>query len=175
MKGVQVLKNGEMIEIDLLSKNSGGANNIKEELLEKCKSQGTGDIKDLYAWSYEDKELICYGWYDGEPGFENKHDLPSGGKSRFLDTDSATQLLYGDIFMISRTKDTIYSLDIAGYGEFYSMMFGGFEDCESDEEIMESSEEEMEEAEDIGEESDDDIIDYSCEDDSDLEYDDSEY
>ena len=77
--------------------------------------------------------------------------------------------------MISRTKDTIYSLDIAGYGEFYSMMFGGFEDCESDEEIMESSEEEMEEAEDIGEESDDDIIDYSCEDDSDLEYDDSEY
>ena len=56
--------------------------------------------------------------------------------------------------------DPLTDLDIAGYGEFYSMMFGGFEDCESDEEIMESSEEEMEEAEDIGEESDDDIIDY---------------
>ena len=175
MKGVQVLKNGEMIEIDLFPNNEKMKHTIIDQLLEKSKSQGNGLVKDLYVWPYEGKELICYGWYDGEPGFENKHDLPSGGKSRFLDTDSATQLLYGDIFMISRTKDKIHSLDIAGYGEFYSMMFGGFEDCGSEDDIVETSDEEVEEAEDIKDESDDDTIEYSCEDDSDLEYDESEY
>ena len=37
MKGVQVLKNGEMIEIELLSKNSIDAN--VDQLLEKCKTK----------------------------------------------------------------------------------------------------------------------------------------
>ena len=23
--------------------------------------------------------ITCYGWYDGEAGFENKHELPHGG------------------------------------------------------------------------------------------------
>ena len=169
MKAVHILKNGEMVEIDIESEN------VMPQILEKSKSQGNGSIKDLYMWSYEGSTITCYGWYDGEAGFENKHELPSGGKSRFLDTDSSTQLLYGDIFMISMKDKTLTDLEISDYGEFYSLMFGGFDECESEEELSSESDLEEEEDEIIEEESEEESHEIYTEDDSELEYDESEY
>tara|TARA_A100001015_G_C15030418_1_gene732902 strand:- start:645 stop:1154 length:510 start_codon:yes stop_codon:yes gene_type:complete len=169
MKAVHILKNGEMVEIEITSKDH------QSQLLEKSKSQGNGDLKDLYSWSYEGLIITCYGWYDGEAGFENKHELPSGGKSRFLDTDSANQLLFGDIFIISMKKNVLVDLEISDYGEFYSLMFGGFDDCESDSDLSEASEDISEEEEIVEEESEEEPIEIYTEDDSELEYDESEY
>ena len=64
-------------------------------------SKGSTDLKQLYRWNYLDKEIYCYGWYDGEHGFENKHDLLPNGNSSFLcDEDSSEKLLFGDIFIL---------------------------------------------------------------------------
>lgn len=169
MKAVHILKNGEMVEIDISDKD------YQQQLLEKSKSQGNGDIKGLYTWSYEGSILICYGWYDGEAGFENKHELPSGGNSRFLDTDSATQMLYGDLFVVSTKNESLVDLEISDYGEFYSLMYGGFEDCGSDGDLSEEYDEDSESEDMIEEESEEDPIEMYTDDDSELEYDESEY
>ena len=47
----------------------------------------------------KDLRLICYGWYDGEAGFENKHDLPSGGNHDSL-TPTLQLNCYMEIFLI---------------------------------------------------------------------------
>ena len=39
----------------------------------------------LYTWNYNGETVHCYGWYEGEAGFENKHDLIPGGISDFLE------------------------------------------------------------------------------------------
>jgi hypothetical protein len=101
-----------------------------QELSDHSKSQGNNDISLLYTWLYESREFQCYGWYDGEPGFENKHELPPGGKSSFLAEDSSTQLLFGDLFICQRevSSPAYIDCDISEYGEFYNMCFEGFHD-----------------------------------------------
>ena len=129
MKVVQVLKDGAMdeIESDCLEIKS-----ISNKLSKLSTSQGNGSFKELYSWPYEGSSVKCFGWYDGEAGFENKHDLPPGGCSRFLVEDSSTQLLYGDIFLLRCHENTLHDFDISSYGEFYNVLFGGFDDCDTD-------------------------------------------
>ena len=103
MKCVHIYKDGNMDELDLTFKKSKkkiNLTNIPSYLMEHSKSQGDGDIKELYKWSNNGNIIKCFSWYDGEAGFENKHDLPPGGISTFLDEDSSVQLLYGDIFLV---------------------------------------------------------------------------
>ena len=136
MKCIQIYKNGKMDEFNIkINKN------IIKNLMKGSKSQGEGDIKELYKWSYENKIIKCYGWYDGDAGFENKHDLPPGGISSFIDEDSSVQLLYGDIFLIYYDKgDKIIDFQISDYGVFYNLIFEGFDDCESETEESNYSE-----------------------------------
>jgi hypothetical protein len=136
MKVVQVLKDGTMDEMDV-----SGVSNMKhfsKGLAKSSKSQGSSSFKELYTWTYEDSTIKCFGWYDGEAGFENKHDLPPGGTSRFLDEDSSVQLLFGDLFMVRFQGETLCEFDIAEYGEFYNFLFGGFDDCDDSDESDES-------------------------------------
>lgn len=138
MKVVQIFCDGSMDEIDISPKN------IEGDLIDKSKSLGEGDIRFLYSWTYEGSKIECYGWFDGEAGFENKHELPPSGNSNFLD-ESSCQLLFGDLFLVLKTGDTYKSLDVGEYSEFYSYVHGGFDDCEeitsdSDSEISEKDE-----------------------------------
>ena len=96
MKIVQIYKDGSMDDIECKINLS----NVCKKLTELSKSQGNNSIKSLYTWKYDNYDVLCYGWYDGEAGFENKHDLPVSGNSTFLETDSSEQLLFGDIFML---------------------------------------------------------------------------
>ena len=48
-------------------------------------SSGNDELKELYMWKYDSKIIKCYGWYDGEAGFENKHELAPNGSSSFLE------------------------------------------------------------------------------------------
>ncbi len=52
----------------------------------------------MYEWNNDDKKIIWYGWYDGDAGFENKHELIPNGISSFLEDESSEILLFGDIF-----------------------------------------------------------------------------
>ena len=132
MKVVHIYKDGTMDELHT---------ETVEDLIKYPKSQGEGPLKLLYSWNYIDSVIHCYGWYDGEPGFENKHELPPGGASDFMGEDSSTQLLYGDMFILKSVKDEAHNFDISEYGEFYNMSFGGFSDIsdESEEESGDDS------------------------------------
>ena len=135
MKCVHIYKDGTMDELDLSfrkTKSKINFKNINSYLMKYSKSQGEGDIKELYKWSHESNTIKCFSWYDGEAGFENKHDLPPGGNSSFLDEDSSVQLLFGDIFLIISEGDKILDFQVSDYGVFYNLMFGGFDDCETE-------------------------------------------
>jgi hypothetical protein len=130
MKVVQIYKDGTMDEVEckLTEKN------ICKCLTDKSNSCGEGKIKLLYKWAYDNHNLLCYGWYEGEVGFENKHDLVPSGCSDFIDTDSSEKLLFGDIFIVKQcSKKKYVSFEVSDYGGFYNFGFGGFEDCESEE------------------------------------------
>ena len=131
MKVVQICKDGSMDDIDCKFTTK----NISKVMTEKSKSQGEGNIKLLYSWNYDKCKLLCYGWYDGESGFENKHDIAPGGSSSFLETDSSEQLLFGDLFIIKKDKKYL-PFEVSDYGEFYNFAFEGFDDCDTDEESI---------------------------------------
>ena len=142
MKVVRININGSMndITVDLKSKNYS-------KVLEKNSiSQGTTDLKELYQWNYDNKNFICYGWYDGEAGFENKHDLIPNGNSSFLEENSDEKLLFGDIFILCKNKNKLVNVCVSDYAELYDSMFQGFDDCDSEE--FSSSEEETPNSED---------------------------
>ena len=175
MKFIQIRKDDTMndIECEITEKN------IIEVLTTKSISQGNGKINLLYRWNYEDSEILLYGWSDGEAGFENKHDLPPNGNSNILDLESSEQLLFGDIFLIKKTKEEIVDLEISEYGDFYNLSFGGFDDCEStDEEYIENNDNEEDEDYEPSKysEEEEDEIDYSVdEDDLELDLDTNNY
>ena len=128
-KCVQILKDGTMDELIIKNKK---LNNISKFLTKSAKSQGNNSIQKLYTWKYENKLILCYSWYDGEAGFENKHDLPTGGKSDFLEEDSSVKILFGDIFLILTDNLNIFDFIVSDYAEFYNIAFGGFDDCNTD-------------------------------------------
>ena len=113
-------------------------------LTQNSKSTGNNSLKLLYTWNIGNTELVCYGWYDGEAGFENKHDLPPAGSSSFIDADSSEQLLFGDIFIVKTCKGKYSQLTITDYSDYYNILFGGFDECNSsdDEPLSEGEEDE---------------------------------
>jgi len=165
MKLIQIFKDGRMDEI-----------NYKGKTLEKffhkiSKSQGSGDIKKLYTWEYENYKIICYGWYDGEYGFENVHALPQSGKSEFIEEDSSIKKLFGDIFILKYNVNYL-DINIGEYSVFYSDQYDDYGDYNSDD-VVEEEEgggEIVEYKNDVQEEYE--ITNDSC---TELEYDTNEY
>ena len=128
MKVVRINIDGTMNDLDISLKKKG----LLKQLEEHTTSKGTSNFTELYKWNHENQEIICYGWYDGDAGFENKHDLPPGGNSSFLDDDSSVQLLYGDIFLILFEKDKFIDFQVSDYSVFYNLIFEGFDNCETE-------------------------------------------
>lgn len=170
MKIIHIQKNDNMDDIDVKFLN---LKNISSKLNKISKYQGEGTIKQLYYWNYNECQICCYGWYYGDSGFENKHGLPPGGSSSFLEEDSSEKLLFGDLFLLKIKDNKFFDFDIPEYAEFYNVHFYNFEDCESDNE-SEISEKNVNDIEDNEEEIDEDyeIIDNS---DDELENDNYDY
>ena len=147
MKIVRVKIDGTMDELSI-SKTK----NITKTLESLAISKGTSQFKNLYEWNHDMKKIECYGWFDGDMGFENKHELIPNGNSSFLEEDSSEILLFGDIFILIKKNNKIIDLDIATYGEIFSILYGGFDDCNT------SDEEESDEGEDIPDTDDEDFI-----------------
>ena len=71
MKLVRVKIDGTMDELETTSKNAKSLKSLENLAI----SKGTSCFKELYHWNSEGKKYLCYGWFDGDPGFENKHEL----------------------------------------------------------------------------------------------------
>ena len=147
MKIVRINIDGTMNDLDITLKKKS----ILKVLEEKSLSKGNTNFAELYKWNHEGKEVVCYGWYDGEAGFENKHDLIPGGNSSFLcDEDSSEKLLFGDIFLVCYDKKkSLINFDVSDYAELYDIMFEGFDDCNTDDDEDEEEEEPNTEDEDF--------------------------
>ena len=120
---IRINKDGSMDELNLkLPKNP-------INVLNKNKvSSGNDELKELYMWKYDSKIIKCYGWYDGEAGFENKHELAPNGSSSFLEEDSSSKLLFGDIFIVAFQGDKYTDFCVSDYGMFFEIMNDGFDD-----------------------------------------------
>jgi hypothetical protein len=130
IKYIHVFKDGKMDELELKKNN---INEINKIISKNCKSQGDNDIKLLYKWSHDNNFISCYGWYEGESSFKNKHDLPPGGISSFLDEDSSEKNLYGDILLIKSDKSNkIIDFNISEYSVFYNHIFDTYDNYDSD-------------------------------------------
>ncbi len=128
MKIIRINKDGSMNELNLkIPKNP-------LNILNKNKiSCGLDDLKLLYKWKYNDNHIHCYGWYNGDAGFENKHELPPNGISSFLEEDSSNILLFGDIFILKYELNKCVDIDVSEYSIFYEYINEGFDDCNTDE------------------------------------------
>ena len=143
MKIIRINSDGSMNDITINAKIT--KKNILKYLNKNSVSKGEGDIKELYRWKVDNgnSEITCYGWCDGHPGFENKHDLPPSGMSNFIDDDDSSdkKLLFGDIFIILSSNSSFKDIDVSNYAEYYEILFDGFDDCNtSDDELSEEEE-----------------------------------
>lgn len=152
MKLLRIKIDGKIDELDLKLKKTG----ILKLLEAQSISKGTSQFKLLYEWNLEDVKYICYGWYDGEAGFENKHELIPNGISSFLDNESSEMLLFGDIFILSMKNKNYIDLDVSKYGEVFSILCCGYDDCNTSDE--EHDEEEEDEEDEIPNTSDEEFI-----------------
>jgi len=126
MKVVRVNKDGSMNDIELKLKKI----TILKQLEKSSISKGTSEFCELYKWTYDSNNIICYGWYDGDAGFENKHELIPNGNSRFLDEESSEKLLFGDLFLVCfNCKNKVIDYCVSDYAEYYNIIFDGFDSC----------------------------------------------
>ena len=140
MKIVRINIDGTMNDLDIILKKKS----ILKVLEEKSLSKGNTNFAELYKWNHEGKEVVCYGWYDGEAGFENKHDLAPNGSSLFLEEDSSSKILFGDLFIISMNDKKSYNdFTVSDYSLFYDEMNEGFDDCLSEDENDDGYDEEI--------------------------------
>jgi len=144
MKLIRINNDGTMNDISIDTKLS--KKTLLKTLTKNSISKGNGDINLLYKWKvYGNCELLCYGWYDGQAGFENKHDLPPSGISDFIDDEDGSdkKLLFGDIFILLQSTDSFKDIDVTTYANYYEVLFDGFDDCNtSDDEISEEENDE---------------------------------
>ena len=59
--------------------------NISSVLTKNCNSKGENIIKASYSGNMISDTVKCFGWFDGDAGFENKHELPPNGHSNDLE------------------------------------------------------------------------------------------
>lgn len=151
---------------------------IVSALTKISNSSGHSKIQELYSWNFNGETIHCYGWYEGEAGFENKHDLIPGGISDFLEEDSSEKLLFGDIFLVKKNKEkNLIDFLVSDYANMYSELFEGFDECISSDDNEDDSQSDDEEDDDFivpdsAEESEDS---YEYKEDDELDIDENEY
>lgn len=140
--------------------------NIVNLLNKSSNNKGLHNIRHLYTWINNKDTIKCYGWYDGCEENINKHELIPNGSSKFLDEDSSTILLYGDIFLLTfDEKNRVKDFDIPAYSHYHNIIHEGIDDCITDDSEDSEPDTEEEDPDYIGdeeEENDFEIIDNGC-------------
>ena len=97
------------------------------------------EVELLGTYKYKALTLFLFGFTKGKVGTENKHELPPPHEG----------VAFGDILLIASKDENSFAeavpFKVEDYEQFYSKVFGGFEEEEDEEEI----EEELEEPEEI--------------------------
>ena len=106
--------------------------NVISTLNKTSKQKGKNNIRHLYSWTHNSDIIKCYGWYDGNHDCINKHELIPYGSSKFLEDDSSTILLYGDIYLLSFDENKSVDFSVSDYANFYNEINEGFDDCDTD-------------------------------------------
>ena len=126
---VRINIDSTMNDLELNIENKSIVNTLNKN----SNNRGMNNIRHLYTWINNKDTIRCYGWYDGDEEYINKHELIPNGSSKFLDEDSSTILLYGDIFLLSfDDKNRIKDFDISAYGLYHSIIHEGIDDCLTD-------------------------------------------
>ena len=154
--------------------------NIINVLNKNSNNRGSNNIRHLYSWVNNKDTIKCYGWYDGKEENINKHELIPNGSSKFLDEDSSTILLYGDIFMLCfDSKHKIKNFNVSDYSVLYEIINEGFDDCdseyESDELEIESDDLDYNSTEEKEKEESDDEFELINSDENELDIDENNY
>ena len=134
---VRINIDGSMNDLELLIENR----NVVNILNKNANKKGKNNIRHLYSWTKDNKIIKCYGWYDGNHDCVNKHELIPYGSSKFLEDDSSTILLYGDIYLLCYDNNKILDFSVSDYANFYNEINEGFDDCDTDDESEDSEEE----------------------------------
>ena len=159
---VRININGSMNDLELNIENR----NVVNILNKNSNKKGKNNIRHLYSWTKDSKIIKCFGWYDGDHDCVNKHELIPYGSSKFLEDDSSTILLYGDIYLLCYDNNKILDFSVSDYANFYNEINEGFDDCDTDDDDETDSEEEYYD----GEEEEEDT-DYNPDDDEEEEHD----
>tara|TARA_B100001094_G_scaffold326431_1_gene382578 strand:- start:674 stop:1213 length:540 start_codon:yes stop_codon:yes gene_type:complete len=132
MNIVRINNNGSMNDLKI---NKPSSQNIILKL-NKLSNINDEKIKELYYWKNNSHLIKCYGYYEGDAGFENKHDLLPNGNSTFLEEESSEILLFGDIFIVCfNNKNEIINFSVSDYGMLYEELYDGFDDCSSEDDL----------------------------------------
>ena len=133
---VRINIDGSMNDLELTIENR----NVVNILNKNANKKGKNNIRQLYSWTKDNKIIKCYGWYDGNHDCVNKHELIPYGSSKFLEDDSSTILLYGDIYLLCYDNNKILDFNVSDYANFYNEITEGFDDCDTDEDDSEEEE-----------------------------------
>ena len=159
MSIIRINTNGSMDDLILENIKS---KNLLSKLNKLSKNINNEKLKELYYWKINNKLIKCYGYYEGEPGFENKHDLIPNGISSFLEEESSEILLFGDIFIVCfNNKNEIDDYSVSDYAMLYEELYDGFDDCSSEDDFSNESETEDESNNSFIDDDDDDETDGS--------------
>jgi|TARA_B110000046_G_scaffold105495_1_gene112899 hypothetical protein len=132
-KFVRINIDGSMNDLELLIENR----NIVNILNKNSNTKGKNNIRHLYSWTKDNIIIKCFGWYDGTHDCINKHELIPYGSSKFLEEDSSTILLYGDIYLLSYYDNKVSDFGVSDYANFYNEINEGFDDCDTDDDDTE--------------------------------------
>jgi hypothetical protein len=171
---VRINIDSTMNDLELNIENKSIVNTLNKN----SNNRGLNNIRHLYTWVNNKDTIRCYGWYDGDEEYINKHELIPNGSSKFLDEDSSTILLYGDIFLLAfDDKNRIKDFDISAYGLYHSIIHEGIDDCLTDdsEDSEPDSEEEDSDYHTDCETEDDDDFEIISSDDNELQIDENNY
>ena len=171
---VRINIDSTMNDLELNIENKSIVNTLNKN----SNNRGMNNIRHLYTWVNNKDTIRCYGWYDGDEEYINKHELIPNGSSKFLDEDSSTILLYGDIFLLAfDDKNRIKDFDISAYGLYHSIIHEGIDDCltdDSEDSEPDSEEDDSDYHTDCDSEDDDDFEIISS-DDNELQLDENNY
>jgi len=92
------------------------------ELLQNNKKQK--DLKKVYTWDFDEDKIEMYGYINGKEKDINRLELPEPLENKFY---------YNELVFFSLNENNEYiDLDEEDFEDFYDMIFGGFDDIDSE-------------------------------------------
>ena len=91
--------------------------NIINEINTLENKKGDENIKLIYFWNYDDYIIECYGSSFEKNNIKNNHVLACGGISNIYEENSEDSILYGNIYIVCKNKDTYIDYYISEYND----------------------------------------------------------